>query len=178
MKKQQNTNRSEKIASAVRRYVAEILRDDYADDPEVSRVSIVGAESHGGLQFVRLYYYVGKSPVIGTVACPPRREGAVRESGLGGASSEKINSNTNLKKISKKPPLVADDTATLPPYGGETRLPTIQKRLDTIKSSVRFELGRRMNQRIVPDLQFTYDDTLERGARIDALLEKVVSVSG
>ena len=48
-----------------------------------------------------------------------------------------------------------------------------QKRLDEITRSVRFELGGRMNQKYVPDIRFAYDDTLERAARIDELLNNL-----
>ncbi|MCL1902558.1 MAG: 30S ribosome-binding factor RbfA [Alphaproteobacteria bacterium] len=57
MKKQTNSNRGERIASTVQRFVAEILRDDYGEDETLSRVSVVGAESSGGLQFARIWYY-------------------------------------------------------------------------------------------------------------------------
>ena len=113
-KKQLNSNRGDRIAAKVQTLVAEILRDNYADDPIVGGVSLVGAASHGGLQFVRLFYY---------------------------------SRNT--------------DTAA------------VQRRLDEITRSVRFELAGRINQKYVPDILFTYDDTLEKAARIDALLEKI-----
>ncbi len=56
-KKSNSSNRGMRIAAKVQTIVAEILRDKYSDDPIVSGVSLVGAVSHGGLQFVRLYYY-------------------------------------------------------------------------------------------------------------------------
>ncbi len=89
--------------------VAQVLRDNFGDDPVLERINLVGAESHGGLQFVRLYYY-------------------------------------------------APDRATA------------ERRLGEVKDMIRFELAAIMNQRYVPDLGFTYDDTLEKSARIDALL--------
>lgn len=36
----------------------------------------------------------------------------------------------------------------------------------------RFELGRRLRMRSIPDLRFHYDDSLDRGERIDALLRE------
>ena len=113
-KKQLNSNRGDRIAAKVQTLVAEILRDNYADDSIVGGVLLVGAAAHGGLQFVRLFYY---------------------------------SRNT--------------DTAA------------VQRRLDEITRSVRFELAGRINQKYVPDIRFTYDDTLEKAARIDALLEKI-----
>lgn len=113
-KKTTNSNRGMRIAAKVQTIVAEILRDNYGDDAIVTGVSLVGAEAHGGLQFVRLYYY------------------------------------SRSKDI-----------------------PAVQRRLDEIVRSVRFELAARMNQKYVPEIRFEYDDTLERAARIDELLEKI-----
>ena len=57
MKKQTNSNRSEKISSKVQTLVAEILQHDFSDDNLIRGVSLVGAESHGGMQFVKLFFY-------------------------------------------------------------------------------------------------------------------------
>ncbi len=113
-KKQFNSNRGERIASKVQTLVAEILRDMWGDDAFISGVSLVGANAHGGLQFVRLYYYTR---------------------------------NENID--------------------------VVQKRLDDITRMVRFELAARMNQKYVPDIKFQYDDTLEKAARIDELLNNL-----
>ncbi len=40
---------------------------------------------------------------------------------------------------------------------------------------LRGELGRRMRMRGVPDLHFVYDDTQQKGARIDALIDLAVN---
>ena len=113
-KRQQNSNRGDRIAAKVQTLVAEILRDNYSDDALVSGVSLVGAVSHGGLQFVRLFY-----------------------------------------------------------YSRSTDIAAVQKKLDDITKTVRFELGARMNQKYVPEIKFEYDDTLERAARIDDLLNNL-----
>lgn len=60
MKKQ--TPRGNRIASKVQTIVAEILRDKFSDDPILSGISLVDAECHGGLSFVRLYYYTNQDP--------------------------------------------------------------------------------------------------------------------
>ena len=114
MKKTHNNksfSRSDRIAPSVQRHVAQILRDNYAEDPLLSRVSLVGAESHGGLQFVKLFW-----------------------------------------------------------QGGST---DAQKKLDSIKNAIRFELAQRMDQKYVPDIKFVYDDTLEKSERIEKLLEGI-----
>ena len=113
-KKQTNSNRGERVASKVQTIVAEILRDNYADDGLLAGVSVVGAVSHGGLQFVKLFY-----------------------------------------------------------HSHSTNVGAVQKRLDDVTKTIRFELGARMNQKYVPEIKFVYDDTLERAARIDELLNNL-----
>lgn len=114
IKKQNNSNRGARVASKVQTLVAEILRDNFSDDKLLSGISLVGADAHGGLQFVRLFYY---------------------------SRSEDINA--------------------------------VQKRLDDATKSIRYELAARMNQKYVPDIRFEYDDTLDKAARIDEILEKI-----
>lgn len=113
-RKNNNSNRAQKVASKVQTLVAEILRDNYSEDALVSGVSLVGAVAHGGLQFVRLFYY---------------------------------SRNSNIDSV--------------------------QKRLDEITKTVRYELAARMNQKYVPDIRFEYDDTLDKAERIDALLNNL-----
>ena len=57
IKKQTNSNRGEKIASKVQMLVAEILQRDFSEDDLISKVSLVGSESRGGMQFVKLFFY-------------------------------------------------------------------------------------------------------------------------
>lgn len=113
MQKRQNNARAEKIASKVQTLVAEILRDKYNDDKIVSGVSLVDAKSHGGFEFVRLYFY-------------SRTDGKVAET-----------------------------------------------KLNAIAKNIRYELAGRLNQKYVPELQFVYDDTLERANRIEELLNNL-----
>ncbi|MDR2412768.1 MAG: ribosome-binding factor A [Rickettsiales bacterium] len=56
-KKTESLSRSSRIASKVQTLVGQILRDDFGEDPVISGISLVGAESHGGLRFVKLFYY-------------------------------------------------------------------------------------------------------------------------
>lgn len=114
MKKQIVSNRGARIASKVQTMVAEILRDHYADDPILGGVSIVDAVAHGGLQFVKLFY-----------------------------------------------------------YSRGDNIDVVQRRLDDVTRAVRFELASRIDQKYVPEIRFEYDDTLERAARIDQLLDNL-----
>lgn len=109
-----NSNRNDRVAAKVQTLVAEILRDNYSDDPLISGVSLVGAVAHGGLQFVRLFFFCRSNDVSG-----------------------------------------------------------VQGRLDAETKTIRFELARRMNQKYVPEIKFMYDDTIERAARIDDLLNNL-----
>jgi ribosome-binding factor A len=96
-------SRGDKIAMTVRQFVAEIVRDRFS----ALGVTIVDAEAHGSLQFVRIFYQ-GKK--------------------------------TDFSKI---------------------------------KTRIRYELARRMNQKYVPELDFVYDDTLETSDRIESLLKDI-----
>ena len=40
---------------------------------------------------------------------------------------------------------------------------------------LRRELGRRMTMRIVPELRFVYDESIQRGSRLTSLIEEAVS---
>lgn len=57
IKKQINSNRGEKIASKVQTLVAQILQHDFSDDDLIRGVSLVGAQSHGGMQFVKIFFH-------------------------------------------------------------------------------------------------------------------------
>jgi ribosome-binding factor A len=39
--------------------------------------------------------------------------------------------------------------------------------------ALRHELGRRMRMRVIPEVRFVYDDSIERGLAMDAVLEKI-----
>lgn len=109
-----DSNRNERVAAKVQTIIAEILRDNYSDDPVLSGVSLVGAIAHGGLQFVRLFFHCH-----------------------------------------------TDD------------IDTVQRRLDIETRTIRFQMGQKLDQKYVPQIRFTYDDTLERASRIDDLLNNL-----
>ena len=44
--------------------------------------------------------------------------------------------------------------------------------LNEMAREIRFELGRRLRLRVVPELRFHYDDSLDRGERIEELLRR------
>lgn len=113
-KKTTDSNRNDRIASKVQTIVAEILRDEYADDEILSGVSLVGAVAHGGLQFVKLFFYCRNNEI---------------------------------------------DAA--------------QRRLDDETKTIRFLMGQKIDQKYVPQIKFVYDDTLERAAKIDELLNNL-----
>ena len=50
--------------------------------------------------------------------------------------------------------------------------------LKELAREFRFQLGRRMRIRSLPELHFQYDDSVDRGERIDALLRDVGSEGG
>ncbi len=56
--------RGNRIAAHVQTLVAEILRDKYMDDPVLAGVNLSGADAHGGLSFVKLYFYVAGDAAV------------------------------------------------------------------------------------------------------------------
>ncbi len=48
-------------------------------------------------------------------------------------------------------------------------------RLEQAKGFLRGELGRKLRIRTIPELQFFYDDSLERGARVTRLIDETMS---
>lgn len=58
-------------------------------------------------------------------------------------------------------------------YSRNADIASVQKRMDAITRPVRYELAARMNQKYVPEIRFEYDDTLERAARIDEILNNL-----
>jgi len=48
-----------------------------------------------------------------------------------------------------------------------------QRRLDIETKTIRFLMGQKIDQKYVPQIRFTYDDTLERAAKIEKLLENM-----
>ena len=52
-----DSNRGARIASKVQTIVAEILRDNYADDDLLRGVSLSDSLPTGGGQFIKLFYY-------------------------------------------------------------------------------------------------------------------------
>ncbi len=55
-------------------------------------------------------------------------------------------------------------------YSRAADIDAVQKRLNDVTRTVRYELAARLQQKYVPEIRFEYDDTLERAARIDAIL--------
>ena len=56
-------------------------------------------------------------------------------------------------------------------YGDAEQREESLKALRSARGFLKLQIGRRMQLRYVPELVFVADDTLERGARIEALLE-------
>lgn len=50
---------------------------------------------------------------------------------------------------------------------------SIQQKLDSVTKTIRYELASRLNQKYTPEIKFTYDDTMDRAARIEELLKSL-----
>ena len=49
----------------------------------------------------------------------------------------------------------------------------VQRRLDIETRTIRFQMGQKLDQKYVPQIRFTYDDSLERAGRIEDLLAQI-----
>lgn len=60
-------------------------------------------------------------------------------------------------------------------YGDAAARQQSEEGLQAAKGLIRSELGRRIRLRLTPEIEFRFDSSLERGARIDQLLEEIRS---
>jgi len=58
-------------------------------------------------------------------------------------------------------------------YGSEQERISTEKLLKKITSFVRYHVGQRIRLRYTPEIVFQYDETIERAARIDELINKI-----
>ncbi|MES9898462.1 MAG: 30S ribosome-binding factor RbfA [Sedimenticola sp.] len=58
--------------------------------------------------------------------------------------------------------------------GGELGKAEATKVLKQAAPTLRYQLGRRMRLRTIPELHFVYDDSIEQGSRLSALIEQAV----
>jgi ribosome-binding factor A len=57
IKPKTNSNRGERVASAVQHHIGNILARDFSEGI-IANVNISDTVAHGGLQFVKIYYYL------------------------------------------------------------------------------------------------------------------------
>ena len=62
--------------------------------------------------------------------------------------------------------------------GGRSERSRTAHALDDARGFVRTEVGRALHTRVVPEVQFHYDDSAERSARISSLLKDLVPPAG
>lgn len=58
-------------------------------------------------------------------------------------------------------------------YGSEQEKISTEKLLKKMTSFVRYHVGQRIRLRYTPEIVFQYDETIERAARIDELINKI-----
>jgi ribosome-binding factor A len=58
-------------------------------------------------------------------------------------------------------------------YGSEQEKISTEKLLKKMTSFVRYHVGQRISLRHTPEIVFQYDETIERAARIDELINKI-----
>jgi len=60
--------------------------------------------------------------------------------------------------------------------GSETDHAAITKIMNKSASFLRHELGHRMKLRTIPQLKFVYDDSIEHGSNLSAMIEEAVGI--
>ena len=58
-------------------------------------------------------------------------------------------------------------------YSRNPDIKLVQRRLNEVTKTVRYELASRLDQKYVPEIKFEYDDTLDRAERLDKILENL-----
>lgn len=59
-------------------------------------------------------------------------------------------------------------------FGGDAEAK--EKTIEAIKKNtpkIRYEVGKRIRLRLTPELRFIYDDSMDRGARVNEIIEKI-----
>jgi ribosome-binding factor A len=57
--------------------------------------------------------------------------------------------------------------------GGDADIAAVQKGLDSCRSYIRTQIKKRMHLRIIPELVFIYDKSLDRAMKIEELLAQI-----
>ncbi len=58
-------------------------------------------------------------------------------------------------------------------FGSEEQKEKTIEAVNKNASKVRFEVGKRIRLRLTPELRFIYDDSIERGAKVNDLIAKI-----
>ncbi len=58
-------------------------------------------------------------------------------------------------------------------FGSEEQKEKTIEAIDQNKSKIRYEVGKRIRLRVTPDLRFICDDSIERGAKVTEIIEKI-----
>jgi len=57
--------------------------------------------------------------------------------------------------------------------GSEEQIQKTKEVIEKNTSKIRFEVGKRIRLRLTPELRFVYSDSLEKGSRVNEILEKI-----
>jgi len=57
--------------------------------------------------------------------------------------------------------------------GDEEQKEKTKEAIKANTSKIRYEVGKRIRLRLTPELRFIYDDSIDRGAKINELIEKI-----
>jgi len=57
--------------------------------------------------------------------------------------------------------------------GSEEQIEKTKEVIEKNTSKIRFEVGKRIRLRLTPELKFVYSDSLEKGSRVNEIIDKI-----
>ena len=58
-------------------------------------------------------------------------------------------------------------------FGSEEQKEKTKEIIEKSKPKIRFEIGKRIRLRLTPELRFIYDDSIEKGSKVQELINKI-----
>ena len=58
-------------------------------------------------------------------------------------------------------------------FGSDEQKEKTIEAMEQNKSKIRYEVGKRIRLRLTPDLRFVYDDSIEKGSKVQELINKI-----
>jgi ribosome-binding factor A len=158
--------RTDRVAEQIQRELAELLRLE-VKDPRVRMVTLTGVEVARDYSHAKVYY-----TVLSEYLSP-------REAPLSNSLDKTTSHSTKLPKTAAKslviPPAGETTSGSSLVRGGKKAITAVQQGLERASGFLRSQLAHRMKLRIMPQLHFVFDASVERGAHLSQLIDQAVA---